>query len=211
MLFLLIAGEATDTTKAISKLERFAVKYADDAPKVLDAITKASKLFPESEKVVPALANVLPSSALDNLVNAVKSGENMTASDYNKIVDLCKAAGKNVDEIEGATKFRSFRALKKHLGDPGTNKQWHHIVEQCQAKKRRSAFDIKEINSVANVRATPKEVHKEISRYYSSHQPFAEEGKTVRDWLNGQSYEKQYEFGLEQCEKFMKQYGYSID
>jgi len=38
VLFLLIAGEATDTTKAISKLERFAVKYADDAPKVLDAI-----------------------------------------------------------------------------------------------------------------------------------------------------------------------------
>lgn len=71
-------------------------------------------------------------------------------------------------------------------------------------------FDVLDINKVSNVKATPNDVHKDISAFYSSKQPFTNE-KTVRDWLNGQSYEKQYEFGLDQWEKFMKQLGYSID
>lgn len=80
---------------------------------------------------------------------------------------------------------------------------------ECQAKAKRNGFKVEDINTVANVRATPNDVHKEISAFYSSKQPYTN-GKTVRDWLNGQSYEAQYKFGIEQWEKFMKQHRYSI-
>lgn len=48
----------------------------------------------------------------------------------------------------------------------------------------------------------PKDVHRKISARYSSKVP----GKnmTVREWLNGKSYEEQYEFGR----KLLKEYGY---
>ena len=67
-----------------------------------------------------------------------------------------------------------------------------------------------DINQVSNIRATPKDVHKEISKFYSSSPDFAN-GKTVRDWLNGQSFEAQYEFGLKYWKDTMIRYGYSID
>lgn len=204
-------GASGDAAKAFPKIGRFIGKYADDAPKVAEAIIQGAKHFPESEDVVKGIAKVLPAGAIDDICDSIKNGSKLTKKDYDKLLDVCKAAGKNADEVVEATKFSSFRALKEYLGDPGKDKQWHHIVEQCQAKSTRSGFDISEINKVSNVKATPNEVHKEISKYYSSHQPFAGEGKTVRDWLNGQSYEKQYEFGMEQWKKFMKQYGYSID
>lgn len=52
-------------------------------------------------------------------------------------------------------------------------------------------FDVLDINKVSNVKATPNDVHKDISAFYSSKQLFTN-GKTVQDWLNGQSYEAQY-------------------
>lgn len=154
---------------------------------------------------------MIPAGAIDDVCDSIKNGSKLTKKDYDKLLDVCKVAGKNTDEVVEITKFRSFRALKDYLGDPGKDKQWHHIVEQCQAKSTRSGFDISEINKVSNVKATPKKVHEEISKYYSSHQPFVGDNKTVRDWLNGQSFEKQYEFGMEQWEKSMKKYGYPIN
>lgn len=204
-------GSAGDAAKAIPKIGRFVGAHSKDASKAINAISKSAEHLPESEKIVSKVLKILPAGALDDLADSVKSGKKLTQKEYDKLLDICKASGKNTDEIVKTTKFKNFRHLKKYLGDPGSGKQWHHIVEQCQAKSTRSGFDISEINKVSNVKATPKEVHKEISRYYSSHQPFIENNKTVRDWLNGQSYEKQYEFGLKQWEKFMKQYGYSID
>ena len=43
--------------------------------------------------------------------------------------------------------------------------------------------------------------HAKISGYYSSKQAFTG-GKTVRDWLAGQSYEKQFEFGMQKQRDF---------
>ncbi len=43
--------------------------------------------------------------------------------------------------------------------------------------------------------AVPREVNQRIADYYSKKQPFTG-GKTVREWLDSQSYEKQKEFGL---------------
>ncbi len=204
------AGSVGDAAKAFPKLSRFIGKYADDAPKVVEAIVQGAKEFPNSDEVIEGIAKILPTGVIDDVCDSVKNGSKLTKSDYNKLIEVCEAAGKNSDEVVQVTKFSSFKALKEYLGDPGKDKQWHHIVEQCQAKATRSNFDVTDINKVSNVKATPNDVHKDISAFYSSKQPFTN-GKTVRDWLNGQSYEIQYEFGIEQWEKFMKQHGYSID
>ena len=49
----------------------------------------------------------------------------------------------------------------------------------------------------------PKDIHRKISGHYSSIQPESNYMR-VRDWLNGQSYEDQYQYGL----KVLKMYGY---
>ena len=49
----------------------------------------------------------------------------------------------------------------------------------------------------------PKDIHRKISGYYSSIQKETDYMR-VRDWLNGKSYEFQYEYGLE----VLKRYGY---
>ena len=63
---------------------------------------------------------------------------------------------------------------------------------------------------VSNVKATPNDVHKEISRYYSSKQDFTG-NLTFRDWLNGKSYDEQYKYGMQVWETEMKKAGYSIN
>ena len=79
--------------------------------------------------------------------------------------------------------------------------EWHHIVEQRPANI--SQFGTEKIHNIDNMIAIPTDVHRKISGYYSS--KISEHSNLrVRDWLNGQSYEKQYEFGLE----VLKKYGY---
>lgn len=215
MDFIPIAGSAEDVAKVLPKLSRFIIRYADDVPKVMEAILQVAKQFPHSDDIVLGVARILPVGAVDDICDSLKRGSKLTGNDYAKLIDICEAAGKNADEVVECTKFHSFKALKRYLGDPGVDnlghkKQWHHIVEQCQAKARRSGFDVSDINQVSNIMATPKEVHKDISKYYSRIDDFTG-GKTVRDWLNGKSFEFQYEFGIEQWKKYMTMHGYSVD
>jgi hypothetical protein len=58
------------------------------------------------------------------------------------------------------------------------------------------------INNSNNVINISTKVHQKISAYYSSIQPFTN-GLRVRDWLAGQSFQKQYEFGV----KILRQFG----
>ena len=58
------------------------------------------------------------------------------------------------------------------------------------------------IQNTDNVVAISKETHRAISGYYSSIQPFTN-GLTVRNWLAGQSFSAQYEFGLNVIEMFI--------
>ena len=90
-------GAAYDVTKGFTKLSRFAAKYSDDAPKVVQAITKASEYFPEAEKVIPDLAKVLPASALDDLADSVKNGSKLTKNEYKQIKKIIEATDKNID------------------------------------------------------------------------------------------------------------------
>lgn len=155
------------------------------------------------------MIKALPNSSVDNIVKALQKGEGITFSDFKNLTKALEEAGQSVDGLIDCIKFRSFSALKKTLGNPGEGKEWHHLVEQCQAKTTRSGFSVCDINTTANIRATPKDVHEEISRYYSSVHGFTG-GKSFRDWLNGQSFDKQLEEGLRVWKEKMIEAGYSI-
>ena len=92
-------GSAFDVSKAFSKLGRYVAKYSDDAPKVVQAITKSAEYFPEAEKVIPDLVKVLPAGAIDDLADSVKSSDKITKSDYQKLSKIFEAGGKNIDDI----------------------------------------------------------------------------------------------------------------
>ena len=103
----------------------------------------------------------------------------------------------------GGARFSSFNALKRSLGSAGKGKQWHHIVEQCQiGKSGFSKYWIQNSNNVINI---SNSVHTKISAYYSSIQSFTN-GMTFRNWLAGQSFKTQYEWGI----KVLRMFGVKI-
>ena len=96
--------------------------------------------------------------------------------------------------------FNTFRQLKNNIGSPGVGNEWHHIVEQSQIAK--SGFSPQMIQNTNNIMAVSKSTHRAISGYYSSIQPFTN-GMIVRNWLAGQSFSAQYQFGLDVIKLFM--------
>lgn len=96
-------------------------------------------------------------------------------------------------EVEGmGVGFRSFRAFKRAEGAAGPGMDWHHIVEQTPGNIRQ--FGKYLINSEGNLIRLNRAEHARVSAFYSSKQLFTG-GKTVREWLSGQSFEKQLSFG----------------
>ena len=79
-------------------------------------------------------------------------------------------------------------------GDSSEEKhELHHIVERCQ--KNKSGFTEENIEGYRNKVSIPQSVHRKISGYYSSKTDFSE-GQRVRDWLAGQSFDIQQNFGM---------------
>ena len=200
--------------KAAPKLGAFISKNADDAPKVVEAISQVSKQLSKDDEVLAALIKALPNSSVDNIIKAIQKGNGISYNDFKKLTKALDEAGESIPNLIDGIKFKNFRALKKALklnsGQPlPSDWQWHHLVEQCQVKSTRSGFSVCDINTTANMRATPKTVHEKISRYYSSAHGFTG-GKSFRDWLNGQSFDKQLEEGLRVWKEKMIEAGYSI-
>ena len=86
-----------------------------------------------------------------------------------------------------------------NTGNSGTNAtstktEVHHVVEQCQIKK--SGFSSSMIQADSNKVVLDYSVHRQISGYYSS-KTDSTNGVRVRDWLAGQSFEFQTQFGWE--------------
>ena len=96
--------------------------------------------------------------------------------------------------------FKSFRALKNYLGSAGSGNHWHHIVEQCQ--KLKSGFTSEQINNTSNVVAVDAKTHAQITGYYNRKDFEFTNGLSVRNWLAGQPYEVQYDFGLSVLQGF---------
>ena len=122
-----------------------------------------------------------------------------------KVAKAAKTAGKAGGKAiasEGAAAgkgFNSFSQLKNEIGSPGAGNEWHHIVEQNQIGK--SGFSSQMVHNTNNIMAVDKTTHRAISGYYSSKQPFTN-GMRVREWLVGQSFQAQYEFGLNVVKMF---------
>ena len=96
--------------------------------------------------------------------------------------------------------YDSFRKLKNAIGSPGQGKHWHHIVEQSQIGK--SGFSAQQIHNTSNIIAVDATTHAKITGYYNTTSFDFTGGLSVRDWLAGQSYEYQYEFGLDVLRKY---------
>ena len=113
------------------------------------------------------------------------------------MASLSKGAIKNISPNQG---FDSFRKLKKALGSAGEGRHWHHIVEQSQIKK--SGFSANMIHNTDNIISVDAATHAKITGYYSSTQYRFTNGLSIRDWLTGQSFETQYEFGIKTLKDF---------
>jgi hypothetical protein len=105
----------------------------------------------------------------------------------------------------GSAGFNTFNEAKKYLGSAGEGNQWHHIVEQSQIQK--SGFSSQVIHNTDNLIAVNKTIHGQISGYYNTKNFDFTGGVSVRNWLAGQSFEKQYEFGT----NVLKQFGVKSD
>lgn len=109
-----------------------------------------------------------------------------------KLNSKIKSAKKNSANSGG---YNSFSNLKKAVGSHGKGNEWHHIVEQCQIKK--SGLDVQLIQNKNNIISVSRGVHRQISGYYSSISKSGfTNGVTVRNWLSNQSFETQYQFGI---------------
>ena len=75
----------------------------------------------------------------------------------------------------------------------------HHIVERCQVNK--SGFSKNQIETESNKISLPYDVHRKLSGFYSS-KPQEYGGLRVRDWLAGQSFEYQTQFGRNKITEF---------
>lgn len=65
-------GSAADVVKAAPKVGKFVTKYADDAPKVVEAISQVSKQISKNDEVLAALIKALPNSSVDNIIKAIQ-------------------------------------------------------------------------------------------------------------------------------------------
>jgi len=140
-------------------------------------------------------------SWLGNAITGFFSGGGAVAKKgaVNKTINMAHNYASRIIDGTIGQGFETFRAAKKHLGDAAPGKVWHHIVEQSQIKQTRSGFDVRIIHNTHNLIQLPDGIHTQISAFYSSI-PNPElvntGGKVFRDWLNGKSFEVQFEWGI---------------
>jgi hypothetical protein len=110
---------------------------------------------------------------------------------------LLGARGAGTTIGQGVTEggYSTFSAAKKGLGSPGSGWVYDHVVEQSQMGASRSGFLARQIHNPENLNPVLKEVNQIKANYYSTKQFFTG-GATVRDWLNGQSFLDQWNFGM---------------
>ena len=111
-----------------------------------------------------------------------------------------KGGSGTINDLPPNQGYSSFKDLKKSIGSAGNGNDWHHIVEQSQIKK--SGFNPEQIHNTNNIIAVDHATHMKITGYYNTKSFRFTGGLSVRDWLAGQSYEIQYNFGLDVLRKF---------
>ncbi len=91
----------------------------------------------------------------------------------------------------------SFWTFKNNVArsskNPGDGYQWHHIVNQNPANKKRFGT---RLHCTDNLISLPEATHQTISGFYNKKLEWTN-GRFVRDVIADRSWRKQYEYGLE--------------
>jgi len=108
-------------------------------------------------------------------------------------------AESDYQDFASPEEFKEFYKSKKIPG-----RDWHHIVEKDAGFPRNGLGNKKNpLHSTENMVQIPRAKHWEITQYYSKpnrEPPFL--GLSPREWLRGQTWEAQYEFGIATLKKF---------
>ena len=147
-----------------------------------------------------SLASVVP--IIGNASGAAKLAKNAVklVNKADDIVDAGKAITKVANKADEG--FNSFKAFKKAAGSAGERKEWHHIVEESQITK--TGFIAQQVHNANNITAIRQTDHYKITGYYNSIDRRYSESMRVRDYLAGQSYDFQFDFGMD----VLGRYGY---
>lgn len=173
--------------------------WASEANRLLAAANKLSNQIQLSCAIITtcySIYNVV--SGLKSLQMAYNTTTTVNNATYTSTYNSLKA-----NYLQGGTGYGSFDAAKRALGSAGTNKAWHHIVEQNQIGS--SGFSATSIHNTKNLVSIESgfsgSIHGKISGHYSSVQGYTG-GLTVRQWLSGKSFQFQFEYGLDQLSKY---------
>jgi RHS repeat-associated protein len=107
------------------------------------------------------------------------------------------------DECEPDDGYRSFTSAKRGLGQTENGWVYDHIVEQTQMKPHRSGFPSDMVNNPCNMVAVPAWVNNARAAWYASKRR-GTGNLIVRDWLNGQSFEFQRQYGFTVLAQILK-------
>ena len=143
-----------------------------------------------TETVVTATTELTVRATVFNLTVADIHTYFVVVGDAATLVHNCQLPG-----------YNNFRAAKRDLGSPGEGNVFDHVVEQSQIK--RSGFHPAEIHHPFNLNPVPAWANQAKANLYSSIQPYTG-GQRVRDWLNGQSFEAQYSFGMDRMAEILR-------
>jgi RHS repeat-associated protein len=148
----------------------------------------------------PVGQGALGLASLGLLLNDLNIGtKNEIVNEENYIGEI-NTIEKESSQLNNQQGFKTFDKLKKVLGSPGEDNQWHHNVEQN--KNNIDQHGAEAIHNIKNVFSVSKKINQAINGYYSSKQSFSEP-LTVREWLSPQTFEEKSSFGLDILNKFL--------
>ena len=107
------------------------------------------------------------------------------------------------------TGYATFEAFKKTYGSAGSGMAWHHIVPQTAANIQR--FGAEMIHNAANIVKIPhgaNTLHQMITNHYNT---LHSSGVRVHQWLQTQSFDAQFAYGLQKLTEYAKQLGIAIE
>lgn len=139
------------------------------------------------------------------VVGAVASGVAYGVTKVAMNIAGANASGPSKN-VKSYSSYNSFKQDYGKASDYIQDGEWHYIVEQQTIKNGSNAAT--NVYSSKNTVAISKNLHHEISKYYSTKNPSL--GMTFRQYVNTLSYEQQYAQGLEILKKFAKQLGEKI-
>ncbi|MDD6826014.1 MAG: hypothetical protein PUE12_07885, partial [Oscillospiraceae bacterium] len=100
--FLIGAGLGVDALKAAPKVGKFVSKFSKNAAMVLDALRNVFRRLPGSNKLVPAVAGAIPSSAYDDIAMSIKNAdESVTKAGYDAFKEVVESSGKKLNDLIG--------------------------------------------------------------------------------------------------------------